>query len=124
MVELLITQNFLQEVLYDVLLYAISERNIGLVRTIYNVIIGNTQAGVSGITPGANSPNANQNLLLAPQNFIDIHKQFENSKFHEHITPLLLAAQIGCYELIEYFAGQGYQVPNPHSRVCQCDICR
>ncbi|KAK4880496.1 hypothetical protein RN001_008642 [Aquatica leii] len=47
-----------------------------------------------------------------------------SSDFPDHITPLILAAQCGHYEIIEMLIARGHQIIKPHPPDCLCGECK
>lgn len=47
-----------------------------------------------------------------------------SSEFSDHITPLILAAQCGHYEIIEYLIERGHSISKPHPPECNCTECK
>ncbi|KAF5298327.1 hypothetical protein FQR65_LT01105 [Abscondita terminalis] len=47
-----------------------------------------------------------------------------SSDFPDHVTPLILAAQCGHYEIIEMLIGRGHQIIKPHPPDCMCTECK
>lgn len=54
----------------------------------------------------------------------DLKKATSNSEFDEDITPLMLAAQCGHYELIKLFFDTGQRMPEIEYLDCKTDSCR
>lgn len=48
----------------------------------------------------------------------------QSSDFADHITPLILAAQCGHYEIIEMLIERGHRINKPHLPNCVCEKCR
>lgn len=46
-----------------------------------------------------------------------------SSDFPDYMTPLILAAQHGHFELIEMLIERGHMISKPHSPRCRCDDC-
>lgn len=47
-----------------------------------------------------------------------------SSDFPDHVTPLILAAQCGHYEIIEMLINRGHVIVKPHHPSCRCGDCR
>ncbi|RZC42137.1 short transient receptor potential channel 4, partial [Asbolus verrucosus] len=47
-----------------------------------------------------------------------------SSDFPDYITPLILAAQCGHYEIIEMLIDRGHTISKPHSPTCRCMDCK
>lgn len=48
-----------------------------------------------------------------------------SSDFPEHMTPLMLAAQCGHYEIIGKLLERGHPpIKKPHKPACRCEKCR
>ncbi|XP_022919026.1 short transient receptor potential channel 4-like [Onthophagus taurus] len=47
-----------------------------------------------------------------------------SSDFPEYVTPLILAAQCGHFEIIELLIERGHKIVKPHPPDCQCHECR
>lgn len=47
-----------------------------------------------------------------------------SSDFPDHVTPLILAAQCGHYEIIEMLIKRGHILAKPHHPSCRCAECR
>lgn len=45
----------------------------------------------------------------------------DSDEFPAYITPLMLAAQCGRYDTVEYLLSRGYTVQKPHPPRCNCD---
>ncbi|KRX70423.1 Short transient receptor potential channel 5, partial [Trichinella sp. T6] len=43
--------------------------------------------------------------------------------FPDHLTPIMVAAQMGNYKMIKLFVEMGYTVPIPHRAGCICNEC-
>lgn len=48
----------------------------------------------------------------------------QSSDFPDHITPLILAAQCGHYEIIAMLMERGHRINKPHLPNCVCEKCR
>lgn len=47
-----------------------------------------------------------------------------SSDFPEYVTPLILAAQCGHFEIIEMLIERGHKISKPHPPSCQCHDCK
>lgn len=47
-----------------------------------------------------------------------------SSNFPDHVTPLILAAQCGHYEIIQMLIHRGHTIAKPHSPRCRCTDCK
>lgn len=47
-----------------------------------------------------------------------------SSDFPDHVTPLILAAQCGHYEIIEKLIERGHRISKPHPPDCLCQECK
>lgn len=47
-----------------------------------------------------------------------------SSEYPDHITPLILAAQCGHYEIIQYLLERGHSIAKPHPPECGCEDCK
>lgn len=47
-----------------------------------------------------------------------------SSNFPDHVTPLILAAQCGHYEIIQMLIHRGHTIGKPHSPRCRCTDCK
>ncbi|CAG9825081.1 unnamed protein product [Phaedon cochleariae] len=47
-----------------------------------------------------------------------------SSDFPDHVTPLILAAQCGHYEIIKMLIERGHSISKPHPPSCRCSDCR
>lgn len=47
-----------------------------------------------------------------------------SSNFPDHVTPLILAAQCGHYEIIQMLIQRGHTIAKPHSPRCRCTDCK
>lgn len=47
-----------------------------------------------------------------------------STDFADHVTPLILAAQCGNFEIIEKLLERGHTISKPHSPSCRCSNCR
>ncbi|KAF2897538.1 hypothetical protein ILUMI_08636 [Ignelater luminosus] len=47
-----------------------------------------------------------------------------SSDFPDHVTPLILAAQCGHFEIIEMLIERGHQISKPHPPDCLCSECK
>lgn len=67
-------------------------------------------------------------LLLEKQNATSPGLEFvgvtHSSDFPDHVTPLILAAQCGHYEIIEMLINRGHVIAKPHHPSCRCGECR
>ncbi|XP_018319395.1 short transient receptor potential channel 5-like [Agrilus planipennis] len=80
-------------------------------------------------------------LIAIRDNYIDIVKMLldklkktspglefagatHSSDFADHITPLVLAAQCGHYEIIEMLIERGHKIAKPHPPNCMCTQCK
>lgn len=68
-----------------------------------------------------------ENEAIAKKNYTEgtVLKTFEDSEeYPNFITPLILAAQCGRYEMIEYLLSRGDKIEKPHPSKCMCSNCR
>lgn len=67
-------------------------------------------------------------MLLEKQNAIAPGLEYvgvtHSSDFPDHVTPLILAAQCGHYEIIEMLINRGHIITKPHNPSCRCGDCR
>ncbi|XP_028164325.1 short transient receptor potential channel 4-like [Ostrinia furnacalis] len=83
----------------DTVLHAIRDNNIGIL-----VMLLDAQKKIS---PGLEFAGATH-----------------STEFPEHVTPLLLAAQLGHYEIIELLVSRGHSIARPHPPSCFCASCK
>ena len=67
-------------------------------------------------------------LLLERSMKMNKNREFEgcfnSSDFPDHMTPILLAASCGHYEIIQMLINRGHKVEKPHSPFCKCKTCK
>lgn len=64
------------------------------------------------------------NHLLKTESGLEFTGYTQSSDFPDHITPLILAAQCGHYEIIEMLMERGHRISKPHRPDCVCEKCR
>ncbi|CAL8147991.1 unnamed protein product [Orchesella dallaii] len=85
--------------------------------------------GLSGSVGQLNGSNRSVNSTGSPTNANVKDNRDEipfDSEFHQVITPLMLAAQVGSTELMELFYKRGERLETPmytHNIGCSCEIC-
>lgn len=67
-------------------------------------------------------------MLLDAQQKISPGLEFagatHSADFPSHVTPLILAAQMGHYEIVILLIGRGHTIARPHLPNCPCTVCR
>ncbi|CAB3237140.1 unnamed protein product [Arctia plantaginis] len=67
-------------------------------------------------------------MLLDAQQKISPGLEFagatHSADFPSHVTPLILAAHMGHYEIVMLLIGRGHTIARPHIPNCPCTICR
>lgn len=47
-----------------------------------------------------------------------------SADFPAHLSPLVLAAQMGHYEIVSLLMDRGHTITHPHVANCMCVVCR
>jgi len=57
----------------------------------------------------------------ATKGAVDVGTADDSYEFPQFMTPLMLAAQCGRYEMVEYLLGRGHKLNRPHPPRCTCE---
>lgn len=121
--ELNLTSNYYESQGVSALHVAIKKHNESMVEYLLNVT--NINIGDSALH-AIRKNNANILLLILDKlgnEFEAVGHSGESSDFPDHITPLMLAADLGHYELIEILLERGHRLSKPHLPNCCCSTC-
>lgn len=92
--------------------YLLNEKNINVADSILDAIQENQQSILKLI-------------LDYVSDEIELIGQYgESCEFPDHVTPLMFAAQIGNYEIVELLLERGHVISRPHKPNCMCEQCR
>lgn len=97
MVEFLLNQPGID--IGDAVLHAIKDNQVGILKMLLDKL----------------------NQIASSLEFVGVT---HSSDFPDYVTPLILAAQCGHYEIIKLLVERGHTISKPHPPNCQCSDCR
>jgi len=110
MVKLLLTEAEDEIQLYDVFFYAIKEGDVSMVKEFVHFEIqrsGTPKEDLQGNPIPKTDESQKETIRTAIRMLLESKNETINSEFNEDITPLMLSAHCGHYELIKYFFQAG-----------------